>query len=95
MQVKNVFVWVETVTKDVVLEIWYIYTGTWLHQKQSRSLCVFKLISDHVIYLVLYVDDMLLVRNDEEIIWDLKTQLSSKFEMKDLGTANYILVMEI
>ena len=28
----------------------------------------FKLIGDHVIYLVLYVDDMLLIGNDKEII---------------------------
>jgi len=33
--------------------------------------------------------------NDKEIIQDLKTQLSSKFDMKDLGAANYILGMEI
>jgi len=58
--------------------------------------CVyFKLIGDRVIYLVLYVDDMLLVGNDKEVIHDLKTQLSSKFDMKDLGGANYILGMEI
>eukprot|EP00253_Pinus_taeda_P021394 PITA_21394 len=58
--------------------------------------CVyFKLIGDHVIYLVLYVDDMLLVGNEKEIIQDLKTQLSSKFDMKELGAANYILGMEI
>ena len=58
--------------------------------------CVyFKLIGDRVIYLVLYVDDMLLVGNDKEIIEDLKTQLSSKFDMEDLGVANYILGMEI
>eukprot|EP00253_Pinus_taeda_P031107 PITA_31107 len=38
---------------------------------------------------------MLLVGNDKEIIQDLKTQLSSKFDMKDLGAANYILGMEI
>eukprot|EP00253_Pinus_taeda_P026688 PITA_26688 len=58
--------------------------------------CVyFKLIGDCVIYLVLYVDDMLLVGNDKEIIQDLKTQLSSKFDMKDIGATNYILGMEI
>eukprot|EP00253_Pinus_taeda_P005953 PITA_05953 len=58
--------------------------------------CVyFQLISDLVIYLVLYVDDMLLVGNDKEIIQDLKTQLSSKFDMKDLGAENYIMGMEI
>ena len=54
--------------------------------------CVyFKLIGDHIIYLVLYVDDKLLVRNDKEIIQDLKTQLSSKFDINDLGAAKYIL----
>ena len=55
----------------------------------------FILIGGHVIYLVLYVDDMLLVGNYKEIIQDLKTQFSSKFDMKDLGAANYILGMEI
>ena len=36
--------------------------------------CVyFKLIGDCVIYFVLYVDDMLLIGNDKEIIQDLKT----------------------
>eukprot|EP00253_Pinus_taeda_P021085 PITA_21085 len=38
---------------------------------------------------------MFLVGNDKEIIEDLKTQLSSKIDMKDLGAANYILGMEI
>jgi hypothetical protein len=58
--------------------------------------CVyFKLIGDHLIYLVLYVDDMLLIGSDKEIIQDVKNQLSSKFDMKDLGAANFILGMEI
>eukprot|EP00253_Pinus_taeda_P021721 PITA_21721 len=55
----------------------------------------FKLNGDHVIYLVLYVDDMLLVGNDKEINQYFKTQLSSKFNMKVLGAINYILGMEI
>ena len=64
--------------------------------KSKSDHCVyFKLIGDCVIYLVLYVDDMLLVGNDKEIIQDLKTHLSSKFDMKDLGAPNYILGMEI
>jgi hypothetical protein len=48
--------------------------------------CVYsKIIGDHLIYLVLYVNDMLLIGNNKEIIQDVKTQLSSKFDMKDLG----------
>ena len=64
--------------------------------KSKAYHCVyFKLIGDHVIYLVLYVDDMLPVGNDKEIFQDLKTQLSSKIDIKDLGAVNYILGMEI
>jgi hypothetical protein len=55
----------------------------------------FKLIGDHLIYLVLYVDDMLLIGNNKEIIHDVKTQLSSKFDMKNLGVVNFILGIEI
>eukprot|EP00253_Pinus_taeda_P030043 PITA_30043 len=62
----------------------------------AKDHCVyFKLIGDRVIYLVLYVDDMLLVGNDKELIQDLKIHLSSKFDMKDLGATNYILGMDI
>jgi hypothetical protein len=38
---------------------------------------------------------MLLIGNNKEIIQDVKTQLSSKFDMKDLGASNLILGMEI
>eukprot|EP00253_Pinus_taeda_P023224 PITA_23224 len=79
---------------------WYQKFDTFIRglgfTRSKADHCVyFKLIGDRVIYLVLYVDDMLLVGNDKEIIQDLKTQLSSKFDMKDLGAANYILGMEI
>ena len=64
--------------------------------RSKEDHCVyFKLTGDRVIYLVLYVDDMLLIRNEKEIIQGLKTQLFSKFDMKDLGATNYILGMEI
>ena len=79
--------------------MWYQKFDTFIRglgfTRSKEYHCVsFKLIGDHVIYLVLYVDDMLLVGNEKEIIQDLKTQLSSKFNMKDLGVENYILGME-
>ena len=72
----------------------YIWGLGFTRRKEDQSV-YFKLIGDCVIYLVLYVDDMLLIGNDKEIIQDLKTQLFLKFDMKDLGAANYILGMEI
>jgi hypothetical protein len=38
---------------------------------------------------------MLLVGNNMDVIKEVKSQLSSKFDMKDLGAANFILGMEI
>jgi hypothetical protein len=38
---------------------------------------------------------MLLIGNNKEIIQDVKTQLSSKFDMKHFGASNFILGMEI
>jgi hypothetical protein len=58
--------------------------------------CVYsKQVGNHFIYVVLYVDDMLLVGNNMDVIKEVKSQLSSKFDMKDLGAANFILGMEI
>eukprot|EP00253_Pinus_taeda_P035148 PITA_35148 len=61
---------------------------TFLHEDLEEKIYM-KQPEDFVVK-VLYVDG-----NDKEIIQDLKTQLSSKFNMKDLGVANYILGMEI
>jgi hypothetical protein len=58
--------------------------------------CVYsKQVGNHFIYVVLYVDDMLLVGNNMDVIKEVKSQLSSKFDMKDLNVANFILGMEI
>jgi hypothetical protein len=51
----------------------------------------FKLTRDHLNYLVMYVDGMLLIGNNKEIIQDVKNQFSSKFDMKDLNASNFIL----
>ena len=42
------------------------------------------------IILSLYVDDILLASNDMEMIIATKGWLSSNFEMKDMGEADYI-----
>jgi hypothetical protein len=47
------------------------------------------------IHGALYVDDMLLVVKNINAIKEVKKQLSSKFDMKDLDAANFILRMEI
>ena len=47
------------------------------------------------IYLLLYVDDLLMEAKDKEKIRKVKVQLSKEFETKDLGVTKKILGMEI
>ena len=47
------------------------------------------------IFLVLYVDDILLVTNDFGLLSETKKYLSNKFEMKDIGEASYVIGIEI
>ncbi|KAH9753489.1 Integrase catalytic domain-containing protein [Citrus sinensis] len=69
-------------------------------QKFTRSEhdhCVYfrRLLDGAFIYLLLYVDDMLIASKNGDEIKRLKKQLASEFEMKDLGDAQRILGMEI
>ena len=54
-----------------------------------------KFVNGSSIYLLLYVDDMLFAAKSMKKITTLKAQLSSEFEMMDLGPAKKILGMEI
>ena len=47
------------------------------------------------VYLLLYVDDMLIASKDKTLINKLKSQLSNEFKMEDLGATKKINVMEI
>ena len=46
-------------------------------------------------YLLIYVDDMLIASNDEAEIEAFKRQLNYEFSMKDLGPAKKILGINI
>jgi len=54
-----------------------------------------KLPSGEYIYLLLYVVDMLIAFKSRSTIDKLKEELSSKFEVKDLGETKKVLGMEI
>ena len=47
------------------------------------------------IIVLLYVDDMIITGSDTAGISELKTSLSSHFEMKDLGNLHYFLGLEV
>ena len=58
--------------------------------------CIYKKVSgSNVAFLILYVDDILLIGNDIDLLNSVKSYLNSKFSMKDLGEASYILGIKI
>ena len=44
---------------------------------------------------MLYVDDILLIGNEVGVMSSIKVWLSSQFDMKDLGKANFILGIKL
>ena len=48
-----------------------------------------------VAFLILYVDDLLLIVNDIEFLDSIKGYLNKNFSMKDLSEATYILGIKI
>jgi hypothetical protein len=48
-----------------------------------------------IVIIVIYVDDLIITRNSDINIFDLKKLLKQKFEMKDLGELLYLLGIEV
>ena len=48
-----------------------------------------------IAFLILYVDDILLIGNDIEFLDSIKGYLNKSFSMKDLGEAAYTLSIKI
>ena len=48
-----------------------------------------------VVFLILYVDDILLIGNDVGTLSSIKVWLTTKFDMKDLGEARHILGIKL
>ncbi|KAJ9536458.1 hypothetical protein OSB04_un000366 [Centaurea solstitialis] len=64
--------------------------------KSEFEPCVYTKFSGSVVtFLVLYVDDILLIGNDVPTLQSVKSWLSKCFQMKDLGEAAYILGIKI
>ncbi|PHU26198.1 Retrovirus-related Pol polyprotein from transposon TNT 1-94 [Capsicum chinense] len=80
---------------------WYkrfdFFMTSHMFQSSSYDSCVyFKEVSNgSFVYLLLYINDILIAVKDVREIIKVKAQLSKEFEMKDLGAAKKILGMEI
>ena len=80
--------------------MWYHQFDTYIQELRSKISQVnhyvySKQVGDHFVYVALYVNDMSLVVNNIHLIEELKQQLLSNFDMKDIRELHFILGMEI
>ena len=62
----------------------------------SGEACISKKVSgSSIAFLILYVDDILLIGNDIKFLDSIKGYLNTSFSMKDLGEAAYTLCIKI
>jgi hypothetical protein len=54
-----------------------------------------KKVGNHLIILVLYVDDLILNGSDPKLLNHVKSNLKKKFEMTDLGYLHYFLGLKV
>ncbi|KAJ9564428.1 hypothetical protein OSB04_000394 [Centaurea solstitialis] len=64
-------------------------------RSEDESCVYIKVSGSVVVFLVLYVDDILLIGNDVPTLQSVKEWLGKCFAMKDLGDASYILGIRI
>ena len=63
---------------------------------KNEEPCVYKKISrSAVTFLILYMDDIFLIRNNIPMLTSIKVWLSKEFAIKDLGEASYILGIKV
>ena len=75
--------------------LWWGDQGFWFYTDFWRSLYLQESEWEPVAFLILYVDEILLIGNDIEFLDSIKGYLNKSFSMKDLGEAVHILGIKI
>ena len=87
MPPEEIYLWIKTSFKTI---------HNFGFKENVEKNCVYtKFKNGKFIFLVLYVDDILLTSSDVSLLLETKMFLSSKFDMKDLGEASFVLGIKI
>lgn len=88
-QLKQKCLWIRANTEIIVHGVQVCYGESMVMQRLNLDHCVFLKVfgEDDFIFLLMYVDDVLIVDRNINIIKELKDQLSESFTTKDMGPA--------
>lgn len=64
-------------------------------QSYADNTLFVKVTCSSIIALLLYIDDILIVSNDEKVVESVKNTMAKQFKTKDLGPAKFFLVLQI
>ena len=92
---QTIHLWSQAIVKAVVLEAPRLNHLFRFWDDWGGPLCVHKRSKKSILILSLYVDDILLAGNEMSFIVTTREWLSSQFEIKDMGEANYVLGIKI
>jgi hypothetical protein len=91
LQIEEGCVWLQTISSNVVSKNWYIFKDqVSIKSDHDHNMC-YKIKNGNILFLFLYVDDLLLTWNLDEEIQQLKEQPLATFEMMDLGKVLFCL----
>eukprot|EP00253_Pinus_taeda_P011681 PITA_11681 len=81
-------------------QAWYAKMGSFLLETgfsrcHSDNTVYTKKVGKYLIILILYVDDIILIGSDPNLINHVKSNLKNKFEMTDLGHLHYFISLQI
>ncbi|KAE8907367.1 Retrovirus-related Pol polyprotein from transposon TNT 1-94 [Phytophthora fragariae] len=80
--------------------VWFQLLKSFLEEQgftllKSEACVAVKIIDDQLVYIPLYVDDLILFAPNMKLIKEMKQMFFERFDMKDLGELHYILGWEI
>ncbi|GJT09525.1 retrotransposon protein, putative, ty1-copia subclass [Tanacetum coccineum] len=76
-------------------DVYMVQPEGFVDPKHPNKVCKLQASRSNVAFLVLYVDDILLMGNSVTMLKEVKSWLCKCFSMKDLGQATYILEIKI
>jgi hypothetical protein len=83
----------------IIIIIWAGYYNTitsFGFKENTVDRCIYlKVSGSKFIFLILYVDDILLASSNLGILHEIKKFLSKNFEMKDIDEVTYVIGIEI
>nr|GEV21637.1 putative ribonuclease H-like domain-containing protein [Tanacetum cinerariifolium] len=92
---KEISLWIKTVPKSMVQEVHLAMNNYRFNQSNSDHTLFRKWRGNLIIFLIIYVDEMIIIGDDKEEIAKLRKSLFIKFEMKSLGELKYFLGIKV